>query len=120
MKDKIRTPEELMRSRYEAFVNNDGEYLAQTTTQNITSDMSAYEHIEWLKLEVLNAKDDEVEFKAYYKEDGVIAVLHERSKFVLVDNVWKYKDGILFNTTIQRNETCPCGSGKKFKKCCMK
>lgn len=21
---------------------------------------------------------------------------------------------------IQRNENCPCGSGKKFKKCCLK
>lgn len=24
-----------------------------------------------------------------------------------------------FNRDIGRNEPCPCGSGKKFKKCCM-
>jgi len=23
------------------------------------------------------------------------------------------------NTKIQRNEPCPCGSGKKFKNCCI-
>ena len=23
------------------------------------------------------------------------------------------------NTKIRRNDPCPCGSGKKFKKCCM-
>jgi SEC-C motif-containing protein len=114
------TPKELMQSRYEAFVRKDGEYLAQTTTQNISSDMSAYEHIEWLKLEILDAKDEEVEFKAYYKEDDVVQVLHERSKFILVDGAYKYTDGVLYNTPIGRNESCPCGSGKKFKKCCKK
>ncbi|SFV75254.1 UPF0225 protein YchJ [hydrothermal vent metagenome] len=116
---QIFTPEALMRSRYEAFVRNDGEYLAQTTTQQISTDMSAYKDIEWLKLEVLEAVGDEVEFKAYYRENGVINVLHERSKFVLVDGVWKYDDGIIFPSTIQRNEPCPCGSGKKYKKCCL-
>ncbi len=114
------TPKQLMRSRYDAFVRNDGEYLAKTTTKDISTDMSAYKHIEWLKLEVLDAKDDEVEFKAYFREDGVISVLHERSKFVLQDGQWLYDDGILYNTQVQRNESCPCGSGKKFKKCCMK
>lgn len=113
------TPKQLMQSRYEAFVRNDGEYLASTTTQKISTDMSAYKNIEWLKLEVIDAKDDEVEFKAYYRENNLISVLHERSKFVLVDGNWLYDDGVLFNTQIQRNESCPCGSGKKFKKCCI-
>lgn len=24
-----------------------------------------------------------------------------------------------FNNKVSRNDNCPCGSGKKFKKCCM-
>ncbi|WP_373071374.1 YchJ family protein [Sulfurimonas sp.] len=115
---KIETPEDLMRSRYEAFVRMDGEYLAKTTTQNIPTDMSSYKDIEWLKLDVLDTKDDEVEFKAYYKENGIIQVLHERSKFIKKDGQWLYDSGVLFNTKIERNETCPCGSGRKYKKCC--
>jgi len=113
------TPKELMQSRYEAFVRMDGEYLAKTTTQDISTDMSHYKNVKWLKLEIIDEKDDEVEFKAYYEEDGKIHLLHERSKFVFLDGKWLYKDGILFNTSIQRNELCPCGSGKKYKKCCL-
>jgi len=121
MHDKnIKTPKDLMISRYEAFVRNDGEYLSLTTTQNISTDMSAYKNIKWLKLEILDAKGDEVEFKAYYNEDGVIGVLHERSRFVFQNGRWLYDDGVLYNTQVQRNEICPCGSSKKYKKCCMK
>jgi SEC-C motif-containing protein len=74
--------------------------------------------LEWLKLDVLNAYENIVEFKAYYKENGKIAVLHEKSFFIEENGVWKYKDGELFNAKVERNEPCPCGSGKKFKKCC--
>lgn len=120
MSKTILTPEQLMRSRYEAFVNMDGEYLAKTTTQDTPSDMSAYSNIEWLKLDVLDAHDNIVEFKAYYREGDEMMVLHEKSRFVQVDDEWKYDDGELFESKILRNETCPCGSGKKYKKCCMK
>ena len=117
--DKILTPEQLMRSRYEAFVNMDGEYLAQTTTQKTSTDMSAYKNIEWLKLDVLDARGDIVEFRAYYREDGEMQVLHEVSHFVQVDGEWKYDSGEMKPSKIERNESCPCGSGKKYKKCCM-
>ena len=120
MEDKKLTPKELMKSRYDAFVRMDGEYLSQTTTQDMSTDMSAYENIEWLKLEIVDAYEDIVEFKAYFREENTIQILHEKSRFVEVDGVWKYSDGELFNTHLQRNETCPCGSGKKYKKCCMK
>ncbi len=33
---------------------------------------------------------------------------------------WRYVDGVLTSkpsTSIGRNDTCPCGSGKKFKQC---
>jgi len=113
------TPKELMISRYEAFVALDGEYLAKTTTQKISTDMRAYKNITWLKLDIIEAVNDEVEFKAYYKEDDKIRLLHERSKFVKQNGMWLYDSGVIFNTQIGRNEPCPCGSKRKYKKCCM-
>ena len=120
MESQKLTPSQLMQSRYDAFTRMDGKYLSDTTTQDISTDMSAYKNIVWLKLDILDAYENRVEFKAYFKEDGRVQVLHENSRFVEVDGVWKYADGELFNTQIQRNESCPCGSGKKYKKCCMK
>ena len=114
------TPKELMISRYEAFVKKNWAYLAKTSTSQTEEELRMMPELEWLKLEVLNACDNIVEFKAYYKENGKIAVLHEKSSFVKIDNVWKYHDGELFNSKVERNEPCPCGSGKKFKKCCAK
>ena len=114
------TPEQLMRNRYEAFVNNDGKYLKDTAIESTSTDMSIYKNIEWLKLDVLNSHDTIVEFKAYFRENGLIQVLHEKSNFVMQDGEWKYVDGEFFNSQIQRNELCPCGSLKKYKKCCMK
>jgi len=114
------SPEQLMRNRYEAYVNKDGEYLNKTTTQETFYDKAHYVNTKWLKLDVVSAKDNSVEFKAYYREDGVIYMLHEKSDFVQIDGMWKYDIGELFNSKIQRNESCPCGSSKKFKKCCMK
>lgn len=109
-----------MRNRYEAFVNKDSKYLKKTTTQTISDDMGLYENIEWLKLDVIDSHDNIVEFKAYYREHGLIEVMHERSNFIKIDGLWKYVDGELFNSKIYRNDNCPCGSQKKYKKCCMK
>jgi len=120
MSNNILTPEDLMRSRYEAFVKMDGEYLSRTTTQKTSTDMSSYKNIQWLRLDVLNAYDNVVEFKAFYSEDGEMQVLHEKSIFVEVDGEWKYDSGEMFAAKIERNDICPCGSGKKYKKCCVK
>ena len=113
------SPKELMISRYEAFVREDWEYLAHTSTSQDISELKLMPKLEWLKLEVIDAYENIVEFKAYYRENGVINVLHEKSHFIFIDGSWKYKDGELYNTQVQRNEPCPCGSGKKFKKCCL-
>ncbi|ODA35982.1 hypothetical protein A8L45_02385 [Veronia pacifica] len=84
---------------------------------------------DWLGLQVINSSIDEsgkqgyVEFKAHYSDQGQQFCLHEKSRFLLenVNNkpLWFYIDGV-FPGTIKagRNDPCPCGSGKKFKKCC--
>ncbi|MDQ7045564.1 MAG: YchJ family metal-binding protein [Sulfurimonas sp.] len=116
----MKTPKELMISRYEAFVKRDWTYIAHTSLHQTLEDLQDAPPIEWLKLEVLADDASSVEFKAYYKLHGNIELLHEKSNFVKVDGDFKYKDGEHFNSKIQRNEACPCGSGKKFKKCCEK
>lgn len=121
---KAATPEELMRSRYSAYVRGDGRYLVLSTVKDNqhVEDAEIIEEfsnsVEWLKLDVLDAYKNIVEFKAYYKEGNSIKVLHERSNFILEDGKWLYVDGELYNSKVERNESCPCGSGKKFKKCC--
>jgi len=116
--------EELMRSRYSAYVQSNGAYLVYSTIKENqhTNDIALIEEfsrcVEWLKLDVLSASQWQVEFKAYYRDNEDIKVLHEKSNFVLENNIFKYKDGLLYNSKVQRNETCPCGSDKKFKRCC--
>lgn len=118
MKSEKLNPQELMRSRYEAFVREDWKYIANTSTKQTVEDLQVSPPMEWLKLDVLDSYENIVEFKAYYRVKNKIEVLHEKSFFVQIDGIWKYEDGVLYNSKIQRNENCPCGSGKKFKKCC--
>ena len=61
-----------------------------------------------------------VHFRATCRDDGGFAVLEERSRFVREHNHWLYLDGEHTVTALKpgRNDPCPCGSGRKFKKCC--
>jgi SEC-C motif-containing protein len=93
--------EELMRSRYDAFVREDWAYIAETSVHQSIEELESSPPMKWLKLDVLNAHDNIVEFKAYYQEADGIKVLHEKSKFIKVDGVWKYLDGELYNTKVQ-------------------
>jgi len=121
-----KTPEELMRSRYSAYVQANGRYLVLSAVKEnrYEDDAQLIEEfsnsVQWLKLDVLKTSHNTVEFKAYYKDLENIKILHEKSNFQLEEGVWRYKDGELYNTKVQRNEICPCGSGKKYKKCCDK
>ncbi|MDD5400066.1 MAG: YchJ family protein [Sulfurimonas sp.] len=123
-KSKPSTPKQLMRSRYSAYVLGDGEYIVKTTVKenryedDIELIKEYAKSVIWLNLEVLQAKDAMVEFKAYYRDAEGIKVQHEKSNFVKEDGMWLYKGGLLLNSKIERNIACPCGSGKKYKKCC--
>lgn len=114
----MQTPKELMKSRYQAFVSRDWSYLVDTSVDQQLDELQDSPPIEWLKLDVINAFKNKVEFKAYYRINGQVELLHETSTFIEVDNKWKYQNGELFNTQISKNEPCPCGSTKKFKRCC--
>lgn len=61
-----------------------------------------------------------VQFTVSFVMNDRLQQLHERSRFVRTTNGWFYLDGVPRWQTlavIGRNDTCPCGSGKKRKKC---
>ncbi len=121
---QARTAEELMRSRYSAFAVGNAEYLYKTSLpihhapnelEMLRMQMNS---VEWLRLDVVFASEESVEFKAYYRDADGIQLLHEKSTFVHENGQWFYDEGTLYTAKIERNEPCPCGSGKKYKKCC--
>ncbi|WP_429065936.1 YchJ family protein [Aeromonas bestiarum] len=127
---EAQTPEQLMRSRYSAFVLGLGDYLVHSWHPDhlggLTADQLSQTDTRWDGLEILAAQggpSDEtgmVEFKAWFKEGDERHCLHERSRFVRYQGRWVYTDGEQDPAPLQagRNDLCPCGSGKKFKKCC--
>ncbi|MDD8058313.1 MULTISPECIES: YchJ family protein [Shewanella] len=123
------TPEQLMRSRYCAFVAAKFDYLLATHhpdyRQGLTVEQLAQGNTHWLGLQVVNAKQigttGEVTFKAWYIAGKQIDAIHERSAFVLQQGRWFYTEGEQMHTRLPaRNEPCICHSGKKFKQCCAK
>ncbi len=125
-----RSPLALMRSRYTAYALGRGDYLVETTvpSRRVPEDAAMIaEHAantQWLGLRVIAFEEKgsrgTVEFKAYYRGAETIAVHHERSVFLKLDGRWYYDTGTLYEASVGRNEPCPCGSGKKYKKCCAK
>jgi SEC-C motif-containing protein len=128
------TAEALMRSRFTAYALRNADYLRNTWDSGKCPDTIDFsrETAVWQRLEVVDAKkggplDDKgiVEFKAYYQQDGEDCVLHEVSRFIKKEGRWYYLDGVIkslgkIGATINlgKNAPCPCGSGKKFKRCC--
>lgn len=93
---KTQTSEQLMRSRYSAFVIANGDYLMQThheSTRPIKEKNAIVKwakSVQWLKLEVVESTIDTVSFNAYFFENGIANVITENSKFVKENNVWFY------------------------------
>lgn len=133
------TAAELMASRYVAYATHQIDYLLAThdPATRGRADRKATEEwskrAEWRGLELLSTEkggpeDDEgkVEFIARYAIDGVEYKHHERSDFRRIDGKWHFVNGDKVSAPpvrrtgekVGRNDPCPCGSGKKHKKCC--
>jgi len=112
----------LMRSRYSAYALKNGRYLYETCSNKLknSDDIEAIEkqEIQWLGLKVESFSENEVCFMAYYKEDERVYVMKEHSLFIVEDGKIRYHSGTMLDAQIGRNELCPCGSGKKYKRCC--
>jgi SEC-C motif-containing protein len=94
------TAEQLMRSRYSAFVRNDEAYLLaswHTHTRPKALGLSDQEPVKWVGLKVLSyISEDEkatVEFIARFKINGKAEKIHELSRFVKEQGRWFYVDG---------------------------
>jgi SEC-C motif-containing protein len=134
------TAEALMRSRYTAYVLCDVAHLKRSLDPKWHPSFDEAgtrewaEKAQWKGLSILGAKaggvaDDEgeVEFVACFEMDGEEQQLRERSRFRKRGGEWRYLDGkvkaakdpvVSAGPKVGRNDPCPCGSGKKHKKCC--
>lgn len=122
------TPALLMRSRYSAFVTNNADYLIKTWHPECVSPgmraelEKSFAATRWLGLTVYEqaegreANEGFVSFVARFEESGSPGAIIERSRFLRQNDRWYYVDGV--RPQFGRNDICPCGSGKKFKKCC--
>jgi SEC-C motif-containing protein len=138
------TAEALMRARYSAYVTRNIDFVMNSTLPASRSDSdieamrSWSEQAEWESLEVVSTSkgqagdsQGEVEFIAHYRMQNTAHRHHEKSLFVKENGQWFFKDGdvvasgpteklvpVVNASKTGRNDPCPCGSGKKLKKCC--
>lgn len=134
-KMKPPTAQALMRSRYTAYTKLDTAYLVQSwhpTTRPHPEQLGLNQTVSWTGLDIVSfeggGQGDEqgvVEFIARYESRGSEQVLHERSRFARFEGAWMYVDGenrsagSTTSVKIGRNAPCRCGSGKKYKRCCL-
>jgi len=136
-KRSAETAEQLMRARYTAHAKVEVDFLFNSTHPD---HRQGYDHAgtrrwaekaDWLDLEIISvsgggAKDTtgEVEFIARFRDKGGIRSHHERGRFKHEKKSWYFTEGEMVKpkplsvAKTGRNDPCPCGSGKKYKKCC--
>jgi SEC-C motif-containing protein len=119
-----------MRSRYSAHALAESAYLLETWHPDFRPrrlDLDA--RIRWIGLDIIDSEQQEqralVEFEASLLLHGEVSAMHERSDFVLTQGRWLYTSGQQLAARFAawkpgRNQDCPCGSGRKFKRCCGK
>lgn len=126
-----------MRSRFTAHVAHDFLHLhrsyLKTSREPYVEDPDAGKTL-WTRLEIHShqpgAKPDSafVDFTAYHQEgDREIAHL-EKAEFQRVEGTWFYTRAVRVGPApivsseakVGRNDPCPCGSGKKYKQCCLR
>jgi len=120
------TPEALMRSRYSAFVLGLADYLLETWHSSTRpQSLDPEQSPEWASLRILDTstRGDAgiVHFRAVYRLGDGWGYLEETSNFTREDGRWYYVSGDTTEGQLKpgRNEPCPCGSGKKYKACCL-
>ncbi|WP_184046066.1 YchJ family protein [Roseospira visakhapatnamensis] len=133
------TAEALMRSRYVAYTRGDIDHLVRTMSVEARVDFDPIEarsiatDARWDGLEVHavagGGPDDdagEVEYVARFRYKGQNRFHHERARFERdAQGAWQVAGGEANPRSaprrvvkVGRNDPCPCGSGKKYKKCC--
>jgi len=121
-------PEQLMKARYSAFVLCKEAFIMKSWAfETRPEKLLLNDRTRWVSLEITNAdpvsagtSSASVSFIARYIEGNKVYTLQERSTFIKRSNNWYYLDGDSENSfqILGGNTACPCGSGKKFKRCC--
>ncbi len=126
-----------MRSRYTAYATGNVDYIQRTAAGEAllafdrAGVLASMRDTRWLGLEILETEaggeTDEtgtVTFRARYREGGREHVLEEQSEFRRLGGEWRYVKGtaavapaVTSRGQPGRNDPCPCGSGRKYKKC---
>jgi SEC-C motif-containing protein len=129
-----------MRARYTAYTQGDIDFVARTNDPHNPEPFDAEsakawsKSSKWLGLEVVKTEkggdadnQGKVEFIARFRAEGEDHAHHEIATFRRRGGTWLFVDGKTPGVTVRkdtpepgRNDPCPCGSGKKFKKCCAK
>ncbi len=135
------TAEQLMRSRYSAYVKKELQYIYDSTHPSQRKDYDEKatrrwaEKSDWEGLEILSTEDGtaedtrgKVEFIAHFKHKNNKQYHHEKADFVKENDKWYFYEGHIVPQKpvvreapkVGRNDPCSCGSGLKYKKCCGK
>lgn len=131
------TAEDLMRSRFTAHAVGDYKYLHRTyleTARRPYVEESDHGDLTWTRLLIHHHENGPrpdratVDFSAYFDDQGQEGVLQEKSEFHRIDGVWYYARTLRTgpepvkstHPKVGRNDPCPCGSGRKYKQCCLK
>ncbi|HSF35637.1 MAG TPA: YchJ family metal-binding protein [Nocardioides sp.] len=90
------SPEQLMRSRYTAFVTGDADHLFRTWhPRTRPDDVRPDPATRWTGLRVIAAEGDTVEFVARWERSSEGGELHEVSRFEQRAGRWCYVDGVV-------------------------
>jgi SEC-C motif-containing protein len=134
------SPETLMRSRYSAYALQKIDYLFESLAPEARHDFDRKSvthwsaQAQWLGLDIIGVEGGGpgeergyVEFIAHFDIEGERRDHRERSLFrydaprggwYFLEEANRKPEPIVKGVQVGRNDPCPCGSGKKFKKCC--
>lgn len=126
--DEAELPEQLMKARYSAFVLCKEAFILNSWAfETRPEQLLLNDRTRWISLEITGSdpvstgtSSASVSFIAKYLEENKVYTVQERSTFIKRSNCWYYLDGDSENSfqVLGGNTACPCGSGKKFKRCC--
>ena len=135
-KEKVAdTAEILLRARYSAFVEGDIQFIEdshspltkdQFTREDTKSwaEMSTWKGLTIQKTQIMSDSETQIEFEVRYEMEEENKIHHELSVFKKQDGLWYFHSGkgvprtiVRDEPKVGRNEPCPCGSNKKYKKC---
>ena len=133
------TAEALMRSRYTAYTRANVAYLKKTSRTGLAGEFDEAavtqfaKRVRWLGLDIIRTQqglsDDtvgEITYVARYVDAGHEKQIAEHARFQKSPTGWLYvgsstapSSTVAPKVRVGRNDPCPCGSGKKYKKCCF-